>query len=123
MLGPGSQGRLPQGPGPEQDLLGEVVRLSHGVPPTKTVGFSAEHPEYRMEGLGELVLSVGEEVQGGHQRLLEPIHSVGPGGILQGGEVLERPDDATGTIMPEPRGLRRGYQSPGELTDEGVQAD
>ena len=122
-LGPGGQGHLPQGPGPEQDLLGEVIRLPHGVPLPKRVGLPPNHPEHAYGGPARTLLPPGKEVQGGHQRLLEPVHPVGPRGVLQRGEVLERPDDATGTVVPEPRGLGRGCQPLGELPDQGVQAD
>src|SRR5271166_6273086 len=87
------------------------------------VGLPPNHPEHGMEGLRELAFPPSEEVQGGHERLLEPVHPVGPCGVLQVGKVLERPDDATGTVMPERRGLGGGYQPRGELMDKGVQAE
>jgi hypothetical protein len=38
---------LPEGHGSEEDLLGEVVRLSLGAPISKMMGFALEQPEHR----------------------------------------------------------------------------
>jgi hypothetical protein len=123
VLGFFGQGRLPQRHGPEQNLLGESVRLPRSVPLPEMMGFALEQAERGEETMPNTVIRVGGEVRGRHEALLESIDPLGLDAILQGGEALKRLGDAAGTEMTELFRFILGRQGGGELADEGVEAD
>ena len=121
LLRPGGQRGLPQADGPEHHLLGEPARVVLRVPRPEMVGFAPEQPELASRRCRTpSSLSAANSAAVARHRS-SPSIPPDSDRLFQGGEVLQRLDDAAGAGVPELRGLGRRREPLGELADQRVQ--